>query len=236
MRGTDGSPGVAQISSYSLTANRYDAGGSAGYKLDDKNYIVGSLRYDHDEFSTYDYQATASIGYGYQFIKNASTESFQMATPDGRTALSYAVRVPRGVIAVVCPWNLPLLLMTWKVGPALACGNTVVVKPSEETPATAALLGEVMNKVGIPKGVYNVVHGFGPGSAGVVRPGSSATGAGAGAVTGASPLVGTPEASPDTVAGSAIFVPAGCSDQNGMEIRSRWIPRESRAAATSMRE
>ncbi|MGE0136164.1 MAG: aldehyde dehydrogenase family protein, partial [Dehalococcoidia bacterium] len=58
-------------------------------------------------------------------IKNASTESFEMHTPDDRTALSYALRVPRGVIAVVCPWNLPLLLMTWKVGPALACGNTV---------------------------------------------------------------------------------------------------------------
>ena len=99
-------------------------------------------------------------------IKNASTESFQMATPDGHTALSYAVRVPRGVIAVVCPWNLPLLLMTWKVGPALACGNTVVVKPSEETPSTATLLGEVMNTAGVPKGVYNVVHGFGPDSAG----------------------------------------------------------------------
>jgi aminomuconate-semialdehyde/2-hydroxymuconate-6-semialdehyde dehydrogenase len=56
--------------------------------------------------------------------------------------------------------------MTWKVGPALACGNTVVVKPSEETPRTAALLGEVMEAVGMPKGVYNVVHGFGPDSAG----------------------------------------------------------------------
>ena len=99
-------------------------------------------------------------------IKGASTESFNMRTPDGKTALSYGVRVPRGVIAVVCPWNLPLLLMTWKVGPALACGNTVVVKPSEETPATATLLGEVMNAVGVPKGVYNVVHGFGPDSAG----------------------------------------------------------------------
>ncbi len=99
-------------------------------------------------------------------IKNMSTESFEMRTPDGKTALSYGVRVPRGVIAVVCPWNLPLLLMTWKVGPALACGNTVVVKPSEETPSTATLLGEVMNKVGVPPGVYNVVHGFGPDSAG----------------------------------------------------------------------
>ncbi len=99
-------------------------------------------------------------------VKNVPAETFQMATPDGKGALNYAIRVPRGVVAVICPWNLPLLLMTWKVGPALACGNTVVVKPSEETPSTATLLGEVMNQVGVPKGVYNVVHGFGPGSAG----------------------------------------------------------------------
>ena len=99
-------------------------------------------------------------------VKNVPTESFEMTTPDGGQAVNYAVRSPLGVIAVVCPWNLPLLLMTWKVGPALACGNTVIVKPSEETPATATLLGEVMNEVGMPTGVYNVVHGFGPDSAG----------------------------------------------------------------------
>jgi len=100
-------------------------------------------------------------------IKNVPTEAFEMTDPaDGGTVLNYGVRVPKGVIAVVSPWNLPLLLMTWKVGPALACGNTVVVKPSEETPTTAALLGEVMNACGVPPGVYNVVHGFGPGSAG----------------------------------------------------------------------
>jgi len=99
-------------------------------------------------------------------IKNVASESFRMDTPDGRGALNYAVRKPKGVIGVVCPWNAPFMLMTWKVGPALACGNTVVVKPSEESPHTAALLGEVMNAVGIPKGVYNVVHGFGPDSAG----------------------------------------------------------------------
>lgn len=99
-------------------------------------------------------------------VRNVPTESFASHAPDGKPALNYASRRPKGVVAVVCPWNLPLLLMTWKVGPALACGNTVVVKPSEETPATAALLGEVMNGVGIPKGVYNVVHGFGPDSAG----------------------------------------------------------------------
>lgn len=99
-------------------------------------------------------------------IKNVPTEAFQMATPDGTGALNYALRVPKGVVGVVCPWNAPFMLMTWKVGPALACGNTVVVKPSEETPNTATLLGEVMNAVGVPKGVYNVVHGFGPESAG----------------------------------------------------------------------
>ncbi|MCL2656275.1 MAG: 2-hydroxymuconic semialdehyde dehydrogenase [Betaproteobacteria bacterium] len=99
-------------------------------------------------------------------IKNVPTECFEMATPDGRGAMNYSVRRPVGVVGVICPWNLPLLLMTWKVGPALACGNAVVVKPSEETPQTATLLGEVMNAVGIPKGVYNVVHGFGPNSAG----------------------------------------------------------------------
>jgi aminomuconate-semialdehyde/2-hydroxymuconate-6-semialdehyde dehydrogenase len=99
-------------------------------------------------------------------IRTESGELFEMATPDGSGAINYSIRKPRGVIAVISPWNLPLLLMTWKVGPALACGNTVVVKPSEETPRTAALLGEVMNAVGVPAGVFNVVNGFGPDSAG----------------------------------------------------------------------
>ena len=99
-------------------------------------------------------------------VKNVGSEHFSMPTPDGTGAVNYALRVPKGVIAVICPWNLPLLLMTWKVGPALACGNCVVVKPSEETPLTATLLSEVMNEAGIPKGVYNIVHGLGPHSAG----------------------------------------------------------------------
>ena len=97
---------------------------------------------------------------------NHPTEGFRMDTPDGTGAVNVGHRTPKGVIAVVSPWNLPLLLMTFKVGPALACGNTVVVKPSEETPATATLLGEVMNECGVPPGVFNVVHGFGPDSAG----------------------------------------------------------------------
>jgi aminomuconate-semialdehyde/2-hydroxymuconate-6-semialdehyde dehydrogenase len=99
-------------------------------------------------------------------IKLTGTESFQTETPDGKSALNYAVRKPLGVVGIITPWNLPLLLLTWKVAPALACGNTVVAKPSEETPATATLLAEVMKQAGVPDGVYNVVHGFGPNSAG----------------------------------------------------------------------
>ena len=99
-------------------------------------------------------------------VKLSGLESFQTETPDGTNALNYAVRKPLGVVGVITPWNLPLLLLTWKVAPALACGNTVVVKPSEETPATATLLAEAMQDAEIPDGVYNVVHGFGPGSAG----------------------------------------------------------------------
>ena len=99
-------------------------------------------------------------------IKTAGLESFQTETLDGKNALNYAVRKPLGVVGIITPWNLPLLLLTWKVAPALACGNAVVVKPSEETPATATLLAEAMKEAGIPDGVYNVVHGFGPRSAG----------------------------------------------------------------------
>lgn len=99
-------------------------------------------------------------------IKTAGVEAFQTEMADGREALNYAVRKPVGVVGIITPWNLPLLLLTWKTAPALACGNAVVVKPSEETPATATMLAEVMQEAGIPKGVFNLVHGFGPGSAG----------------------------------------------------------------------
>lgn len=98
--------------------------------------------------------------------RSFGSEAFMQDTADGLGAVNYVQRRPLGVVGVICPWNLPLLLLTWKVAPALAAGNTVVVKPSEETPGTATLLAEVMAEVGIPNGVYNLVHGFGPGSAG----------------------------------------------------------------------
>jgi aminomuconate-semialdehyde/2-hydroxymuconate-6-semialdehyde dehydrogenase len=111
-------------------------------------------------------RATANFRAFADLIKTAGLESFYTETPDGKSALNYAVRKPVGVVGIITPWNLPLLLLTWKVAPALACGNTVVVKPSEETPATATLLAEVMKAADVPDGVYNVVHGFGPDSAG----------------------------------------------------------------------
>lgn len=111
-------------------------------------------------------RAAANFRVFADLISTAGLESFQTETADGKSALNYAVRKPLGVVGIITPWNLPLLLLTWKVAPALACGNAVVVKPSEETPWTATLLAEVMQAVGIPKGVYNVVHGFGPNSAG----------------------------------------------------------------------
>ncbi|MFZ3215978.1 MAG: 2-hydroxymuconic semialdehyde dehydrogenase [Candidatus Acidiferrales bacterium] len=99
-------------------------------------------------------------------VKTAALESFRTETLDGVIALNYAVRKPLGVVGIITPWNLPHLLLTWKVAPALACGNCVVVKPSEETPATATLLAEVTQAAGLPAGVFNVLHGFGPDSAG----------------------------------------------------------------------
>ena len=101
-----------------------------------------------------------------EVIRTAPLESFRTETPDGSAALNYAMRNPLGVVGIITPWNLPLLLLTWKVAPAMACGNCVVVKPSEETPAGATLLAEVMHEAGVPPGVFNLIHGFGPDSAG----------------------------------------------------------------------
>ncbi|UGQ15680.1 aldehyde dehydrogenase [Yinghuangia sp. ASG 101] len=73
---------------------------------------------------------------------------------------------PAGVVAAIAPWNFPLMLETWKIAPALAWGNTVVLKPAEDTPASATILARLALTAGMPPGVLNVVHGFGPGSAG----------------------------------------------------------------------
>ena len=79
---------------------------------------------------------------------------------DGK-ALNYTLRQPVGVVGCISPWNLPLYLLTWKIAPALAAGNTVVAKPSEVTPMTAFLFSKICKKINFPKGVLNIVHGFG---------------------------------------------------------------------------
>jgi aminomuconate-semialdehyde/2-hydroxymuconate-6-semialdehyde dehydrogenase len=78
------------------------------------------------------------------------------------SAINYTNRKPIGVVGCISPWNLPLYLFTWKIAPALAAGNCVVAKPSEITPMTAFLLGELCIEAGLPKGVLNIVHGLGP--------------------------------------------------------------------------
>lgn len=112
-------------------------------------------------------RAVANFDHAADFLYGSGgLECHLTETADGRRALNYAHHKPAGVVAVIVPWNLPLLLLTWKVAPALAAGNAVVVKPSEMSPSSATLLGEVIAAAGVPDGVYNVVHGFGPGSAG----------------------------------------------------------------------
>lgn len=90
-------------------------------------------------------------------ILHDSAETHDM----GESGFNYTTRKPIGVAACISPWNLPLYLFTWKIAPALASGNTVVAKPSEVTPVTAALLGEICNEAGMPAGVLNIIHGLG---------------------------------------------------------------------------
>lgn len=79
----------------------------------------------------------------------------------GVDGFNYTLRQPIGVAGCISPWNLPLYLFSWKIAPALAAGNTVVAKPSEVTPATAYVLSEILDEIGFPKGVLNIVHGLG---------------------------------------------------------------------------
>ena len=75
---------------------------------------------------------------------------------------NYTLREPVGVVGQIIPWNFPLLMAAWKIAPALACGNTVVLKPAEQTPLTALRLGEICKEAGLPDGVLNIVPGYGP--------------------------------------------------------------------------
>lgn len=98
----------------------------------------------------------------FEFFADAITQFHgETFLTDGR-AINNVIYSPLGVVACISPWNLPLYLFTWKIAPALAAGNTVVAKPSELTPMTAFLLSEICLRIGLPKGVLNIIHGTGP--------------------------------------------------------------------------
>jgi len=90
-------------------------------------------------------------------IMQFASESHEMVG----NAINYTLRRPIGVVGCISPWNLPLYLFSWKIAPALAAGNCVIAKPSEVTPMTAFLLSELCIEAGLPKGVLNIVHGYG---------------------------------------------------------------------------
>jgi len=98
----------------------------------------------------------------FRFFGNAITQfASESHESVGQDAMNYTLRQPIGVVGCISPWNLPLYLFTWKIAPAIAAGNCVVAKPSEITPMTAYLLGEICTNAGLPKGVLNIVHGLG---------------------------------------------------------------------------
>src|SRR5690606_14216872 len=96
-----------------------------------------------------------------RFFAHAATQ-FVSESHHGEAGLNYTLRQPLGAVATISPWNLPLYLLTWKIAPALAAGNTVVAKPSEITPVTATMLAELAAEIDFPAGVLNVIHGRGP--------------------------------------------------------------------------
>lgn len=97
----------------------------------------------------------------FRFFAGRILHHQEMSTSMDGEAINYTLRQPLGVAGLISPWNLPLYLLTWKIAPALACGNTVVCKPSEITPMTAYLLGEILQQAGLPEGVVNIVLGRG---------------------------------------------------------------------------
>src|SRR3954451_19586013 len=98
----------------------------------------------------------------FRFFATAILHTENEAHVTDGVAFNYTLRQPRGIAGLISPWNLPLYLLSWKIAPAIACGNTAVAKPSELTPMTAFLLCEVAREAGLPDGVLNVVQGTGP--------------------------------------------------------------------------
>jgi len=106
-----------------------------------------------------------AIGYFRIFADYITTRGTEYFPMDGQ-ALNYVLREPLGVVGLINPWNFPLMTLCSKLAPALAAGNTVVAKPAEWTPMTAARLAELIGETSLPAGVFNLVQGFGPAAAG----------------------------------------------------------------------
>lgn len=105
--------------------------------------------------------------YNFRFFADFAEQQHTEAFPrPWDKVLTYTLREPVGVSACISPWNFPMMLESWKVAPALAFGNTVVLKPAEQSPVTASLLAQCFADAGMPEGVLNVVQGFGPGAVG----------------------------------------------------------------------
>jgi aminomuconate-semialdehyde/2-hydroxymuconate-6-semialdehyde dehydrogenase len=102
----------------------------------------------------------------FRFFADHARLAASDAYPSDTGHHAYARFEPAGVVAAIAPWNFPMMLESWKVAPALAWGNTVVLKPAEDTPISGTILARLALEAGIPAGVFNVVHGYGPGSAG----------------------------------------------------------------------
>jgi aminomuconate-semialdehyde/2-hydroxymuconate-6-semialdehyde dehydrogenase len=98
----------------------------------------------------------------FRFFATAILHTESEAHMTDNVAFNYTLRQPRGIAGLISPWNLPLYLLSWKIAPAIAVGNTAIAKPSELTPMTAYMLCEVAREAGLPRGVLNVVHGTGP--------------------------------------------------------------------------
>jgi 5-carboxymethyl-2-hydroxymuconic-semialdehyde dehydrogenase len=97
----------------------------------------------------------------FDYFAGVITELTGTAFQAGGDFLNYTIHKPVGVAGLIMPWNAPLMLSTWRIAPCLAAGNTIVLKPAEWSPLTATRLAELMDEVGLPEGVFNVVHGFG---------------------------------------------------------------------------
>ena len=98
----------------------------------------------------------------FRFFATAILHTESEAHVTDNVAFNYTLRQPRGIAGLISPWNLPLYLLSWKIAPAIAVGNTAIAKPSELTPMTAFLLCEIAREADLPKGVLNIVHGTGP--------------------------------------------------------------------------